>query len=178
MTGPARSTLAAFARLCLAEADHGAMMRTRDHGLGLPVVEWTPDGELAGGIVDRADRAEYLRGLGNAADRATWLHLRARTHEEIEELLRLRGMPELAAYVLRVIAPGNPNTRGWCEAKADDMDVEIIGTCKAFNEAPPERVAAALRWIADRLGQARTHILGRSHAKGLTHLAIDSAPSV
>lgn len=160
MSGPARATLAAFARLCLAEADHGAMVRVHDHGFDLPMVEWTLSPYQAGEAAREMEQRAYLRGLANTVDRATWLHLRARTHEEIEELLRLRGMPELAAYVLRVIAPGNPNARGWCEAKADDMDAEIVGTCKAFREAPPERVAAALRWIAERLGHV--HIDMRS----------------
>lgn len=133
---------AELARLFLAEADHGEVLRCADSGLGLPLMD----------TVDRERHLEIAREL----DEQRFLHQRAASPAEVARLLTLRKMPELGLYLFGIVwagfrsSPGAPGK--WCREQARKMRGEEgdLPGAKAFRESTPENVARALEWAASR----------------------------
>ncbi len=133
---------AELARLFLAEADHGEVLRCGDSGLGLP-------------LMDAVDRERHL-SCARELDEQRFLHQRAANPAEVQRLLTIRGMPELGLYLVAIVwagfrsAPGAPGK--WCREQARQMRGEVgdLPGAKAFRESPPENVARALEWAASR----------------------------
>lgn len=131
---------AELARLFLAEAERGEVLRCADSGLGLP-------------LMDAVDAERHLQ-LARELDEQRFLHQRAASPAEVQQLLALRGMPELGLYLFGIVwagfrsAPGAPGR--WCREQAEKMRGEVsdLPGAKAFRESPPENVARALEWAA------------------------------
>lgn len=143
---PSPATLAAFARLCLAEAAW---------------VEPTEIGDTERQLYSEPDQPAYLRRLASDVDRPTYLHRRASTLAEAQELLAARGMPELAQYLCRVLLPNvHPDRReALLQEKALLLFAGTIPGAKAFREKAPEQVGAALRWMLEVCWRGRAQAL-------------------
>ena len=139
---PSPSTLAAFARLCLLEAERGVW----DSFVG----KYEPPKD-----------PEHLLALAEAADRLTYLHRRGATLEQARELLTARGMPELAQYLCRVLLPNvHPDRReALLGEKALLLFAGTIPGAMAFREKSPEQVGAALRSVLEVCQRGRAEAL-------------------
>jgi len=150
---PTPATRAAFARLCLAEADW---------------IEPAQIGDDERQHYGEPDQPAYLRRLASGVDRITYLHRRASTLEEAQELLTARGMPELGAYLCRVLLPNvHPDRREvLLQEKALLLFAGTIPGARAFREKSPEQVAEALRWVLDVCRRGRAEALRSWAARG------------
>jgi hypothetical protein len=133
---------AELARLFLAEAERGEVLRCADSDLGLP-------------LMDAVDREHHL-ACARALDETRYLVQHAADPQEVGRLLALRGMPELAIYLVAIVWSGFRSRAGgpgaWCRTQAKRMrraDGALPGA-KAFREREPETVARALEWAASK----------------------------
>lgn len=143
---PTPTTRAAFARLCLAEADW---------------IEPAEIGDDERQPYSEPDQPAYLRRLANTVDRPTYLHRCASTLDEARELLTDRGMPELAAHLCRVLLPNvHPDRREvLLQEKALLIFAGTIPGARAFREKSPDQVGAALRWVLEVCRRGRADAL-------------------